>query len=124
MNDVPLLEAVRRIKKLHGNLTVGLGIAIGLILTIYFFSFAMLVDRAPPILWKIQALSALGLVLMLVYLKQCAFFGVRLWLRARPPYREILKGLRPADMDQNEEQLIARLQPILRSEPNPSQRVP
>lgn len=110
MNDAAQIEAVRRIKKLHGNLTVGLGIAIGIILTAYFFSFAMLVDQAPPLLWKAQALSAVGLVLMLVFLKQCAFFGVRLWLGARMPYCEIVNRLRPADMDQSEEQLILRLQ--------------
>lgn len=124
MNDIAMIEAVRHIKKLHGNLTVGLGIAIGIILTAYFFSFAMLVDRAPPLLWKIQAVSAVALVLMLVFLKQCAFMGVRLWLGVRPPYREILKDLRPSDIDQSEEQLISRLQPLPRSEPNPSQSVP
>lgn len=110
MNDVSQLEAVRRIKKLHGNLTVGLGIAIGIILCVYFFSFAMLVDRAPPLLWKLQALSAVALVLMLVYLKRCAFFGVRLWLGTRAPYRGIVGHLRAQDLDQSEEQLIARLQ--------------
>lgn len=115
MNDVAQLEAVRRIKKLHGSLTVGLGIAIGIILTVYFFSFAMLVDKAPPLLWKLQALSAVVLVLMLVYLKRCAFFGVRLWLGTRAPYRGIIGRLRVQDLDQSEEQLLARLQNTTRS---------
>jgi len=73
-------EAHEKIKKTQENIAVVIGTIFTLILCIYFFTYAMLVDKGLyGFLWA-QGLSALAMLLMLIRLKSVSFFITRLWL--------------------------------------------
>lgn len=105
------LDDIQRVKRFYNNFAVTLGIGIGFILGIYFFTFSELVDKAPPIVWKIQALTTVLMVIVLIYIKRVSFFATRLWLGRRPSYQPIFATCRSAaDLEKSEEQLLGELQ--------------
>lgn len=103
------LQAIRKIKKTHENLVVTFGIAIGLILCIYFFSFAALIDSAPPIAIQFLMVTTVLLVLALIYVKRIAFFFTRLLLGRKDHCKAILRVIKVADLARDEEVLMERL---------------
>lgn len=103
------LEAIRRIKKTHENLVVTLGITIGIILGVYFFSFAMLIDSAPPIAIQFLMVTTVLLVLALIYVKRIALFFTRLLLGRKAECKPLLAVLVVADLAKNETVLSQQL---------------
>jgi len=98
-----LLKLVNRQRtiKLYG------GIAIGIILILYFFSFSFFADQAPGIM-LFQFVSASIMVLMLVLHARLSFFLVKLFSRGEVA-RSLLSRMKPGDASESDEQLIDRI---------------
>ncbi len=99
MTEQDVNPQLQHIKRVHENLVVGLGVTIGVILVIYFFTFAAVVDSPRVGLLWFQAISTLIMLGILLSLKRVAFFLTRLWLGRRPAYRALFKDLTPKDLD-------------------------
>jgi hypothetical protein len=103
------LSAIRCIKKTHENLVVGVGVSIGMILLVYFFTFAMFVDRASAALVWFQVITTILMAFMLVFIKKTSFFLTRLLLGRRPDCRHVFAVLEAADLVIDEDVLVARV---------------
>ncbi|MDQ6986458.1 MAG: hypothetical protein Q9M25_01485 [Mariprofundaceae bacterium] len=91
-------EAIEKIKKMQENIAVIIGTIFTLTLCVYFFTYAMLVDKGLfGLLWA-QGLSALAMLLALIYLKSVSFFLTRLWLGRRAELRDTFVGLNASDL--------------------------
>ncbi len=98
MSNVQANEARERIKKTQENIAVIIGTIFTLTLCVYFFTYAMLVDKGLyGLLWA-QGLSALAMLLALIYLKHVSFFFTRLWLGRRAEFRDTFAGLNVSDL--------------------------
>ena len=89
------LETIRKTRE---NIAVVLGTIISLVLCVYFFTYGTLVDSSMTGLFWVEAISAIPMVLALVYLKQVSFFLTRLWLGRRPECRETLASMTASDL--------------------------
>ncbi|MDX9740605.1 MAG: hypothetical protein RBT81_05455 [Gammaproteobacteria bacterium] len=103
--DVSPLDALRKLKAAQERYVLFIGLGIGVLLVIYFFTFAQLIDRGYGGLVWFQVISALVMTAALFVLKRLAFFLVRLFHGRRSPYREILARIGPFDLDQDVEKL-------------------
>jgi hypothetical protein len=103
------LEAIRKIKKTHENLVVAIGITIGLILGVYFFSFASLIDSARPFAIQFLMVTTVLLVVALIYVKRIALFFTRLLLGRKAECKAVLSVLAVADLAKDEETLLQQL---------------
>jgi len=103
-----IVSAVEQIKKTLENFMVSIGILIGTILLIYFFTYATLVDSTSSLIW-FQVVTSVLMVLVLVYLRRVCFFLTRLKLGRRDGYRALLGRLQAADLAQDVETLAAKL---------------
>lgn len=91
-------EALERIKKTQENIAVVMGTVFALTLCIYFFTYAMLVDKGlSGLLWT-QFISAILMLLMLIQLKRVSFFLTRLWLGRKAELRDAFAGLTHKDI--------------------------
>lgn len=99
MSEQEELSPLQRIKKSQENTVVALGVGIGFVLLLYFFSFAAMVDAGSAVAW-FQAITTALMAVMLVFLKRIAFFLTRLRLGRRPDFREILATLTLAELDE------------------------
>jgi len=88
---------IESIKKKQENIAVVIGVVFALTMCIYFFTYAMLVDKGlSGALW-LMGISSLLMLLALIKLQRISFFIVRLWLGRRPLYRDALAVLAAAD---------------------------
>ena len=108
MSEQETLNALRRIKKTHENLVVTIGVLIGMTLLIYFFTFAMFVDKASTVLVWFETITAILMALMLVFLKKVGFFLTKLLLGRRPDCRAVLATLVAADLVLDEQALVEK----------------
>ncbi len=84
---------VAKIRRLQENIAVGLGVIIALTMSVYFFTYAMLVDKGLTSLLWAQGLSAIGMLLILFYLQQVSFIITRFLLGGKDEYRDAFKNL-------------------------------
>jgi len=91
------LESIARIRKIQENIAVVVGVIIALTLSVYFFTYAMLVDKGlEGMIWG-QGLSAIAMLLILIYLKQVSFFLARLWLGRKAEYKDAFASIAASD---------------------------
>jgi len=91
-------EAIARIKKTQENIAVVIGSIFALTMCVYFFTYAMLVDKGiSGGLW-IMGISSIVMLLMLIKLKSVSFFLTRLWLGRRADLRDTFANLTVADL--------------------------
>ena len=109
MSKQETLYAIRRIKKTHENLVVVIGVLIGMLLLIYFFTFAMFVDKASTGWVWFQIITTILMALMLVFLKKVGFFLTRQLLGRKPDCRSIFAVLRTADLALDEQVIAEKL---------------
>lgn len=91
-------EAIARIRKTQENIAVSIGTFFTLTMCIFFFTYAMLVDKGlSGALWA-MGLSSVAMLLMLIKLKPLSFFLTRLWLGRRAELRDTFASLTAADL--------------------------
>ena len=103
------LTAIRQIHKTLENFMVSLGIVIGMLLVIYFFTYGALVDSPTSSLIWFEVVTSILMVLVLVYLKRVSFFLTRLKLGRRADCGKVLKQLAYADLSLDENALLKKL---------------
>jgi hypothetical protein len=81
----------------------------GILLVLYFFTFAQFLDRGyGGVVW-FQAISGVLMVIALFMLKRLSFFLLRLFYGRRADYRALLAMMSsPADLDKHEDALRVR----------------
>ncbi|TLS66976.1 hypothetical protein FE236_04095 [Mariprofundus erugo] len=94
MSSHDTTDAITTIRKKQENIAVVIGVAFTLTLCIYFFTYAMLVDKGNSVGLWLMGISSLLMLLTLIYLKQVSFFMARLWLGRKPELREAFASLR------------------------------
>ena len=95
-NDIKTLQ---KIKKTHERIAIIAGVIMGVALSSYFFTFAMLIDRdATAALW-FQIITSVLFVFGLIFLKRLAFFLTKILLGMNSDCRRLLKGMSVADLD-------------------------
>jgi len=88
MTEIDQSVIIESIRKKQENIAVGIGVVFALTLCVYFFTYAMLVDKGlSGALWMMGG-SSLLMLLALIKLKPVSFFFARLWLGRRPLYRD------------------------------------
>jgi len=88
---------IESIKKTQENIAVIIGVLFTLTMCIYFFTYAILVDKglSGP-LWM-MGISSIVMLLVLFRLKPVSFFFARLWLGRRPHYSDVFSLIAATD---------------------------
>jgi len=85
-----MMESIR---KKQENIAVVIGVIFTVTLCIYFFTYAMLVDKGlSGALWM-MGISSLLMLLVLFKLKAVSFFFAKLWLGRKADYKDALSAM-------------------------------
>ena len=102
MTEQTDIEILKKIKKAHERIAITAGIIMGVMLSSYFFTFGMLIDRdATGALW-FQIITSVLFVFGLIFLKRLALFITKLILGFNSNYRRVLQGMKVADLDKGQ----------------------
>ena len=97
MTEIDQSVIIESIRKKQENIAVVIGVVFALTMCIYFFTYAMMVDKGfSGALW-VMGLSSIAMLLVLIKLKQVSFFFARLWLGRRPHYSNAFAEIAAAD---------------------------
>ncbi len=88
---------IESIRKTQENIAVVIGVVFALTMCVYFFTYAMLVDKGMSGALWIMGISSVLMLLALIKLKAVSLFITRLWLGRRPQYREAFSALAADD---------------------------
>jgi len=88
MSNTDQASIIASIRKTQETIALTIGVVLAMTLSIYFFTYAMVVDKGlMAILWT-MAISSLVFVVVLFRLQTVAFFVARLWLGRRSGYQD------------------------------------
>ncbi len=106
MSEQINLEAIDALKQKHENIAVTIGISLGMILVFFFFSYAQLIDRMPPIFIQVQTTIAVLIVAALFFIKRIAFSYLKLRHGQRAEFKPLLAVLTANDMERKTQALL------------------
>lgn len=100
------LEAIDALKQKHENIAVFMGISLGMVLVFFFFSYAQLIDRMPPIFIQVQTTVAVLVVVALFFIKRLAFTYLKLRHGRRAELKPLLAVLDVKDLEKDTQVLL------------------
>ncbi len=105
------LNILKKIQKTQNNIVMYSAITMGMILIIYFFTFAMLVDKGYKSILMFEIVTSIIFFASFFFLNKIAFHATRLLYRRRQPHSSIIRMLSAADIARKPEELLPKIDP-------------
>ncbi len=99
MNNENDSQTLQKIKKIHERIVITVGVAMGIALSSYFFTFGMLIDRDATFMLWFQVITSVLFIFGLVYIKPLALMIAKVLLASNADCRQMLKGMKAADLE-------------------------
>ena len=93
------LDIIEQIQLTQRKIKIYTAVPMGILLMLYFFSFATLLDKAPTAFFQLELFSSIIFIFILVFLNQYSFVLTRFIYRNKPSHSAILQYLSPGDID-------------------------
>ena len=103
------IEIIEKIQASQKNIKITFGSIIGIMLILFFFTYASLIDKAPPLFIEIEVVLSIIFVPALFLLNRISFAWIKLFKGRKTEYKDIIKKLHPNDVDKNPEEILERL---------------
>jgi len=95
------LDIIEQIQSTQRKIKMYTAVPMGILLMLYFFSFATLLDKAPTAFFQFELFSSIIFIFTLVFLNQYSFYLTRFIYRNKPSHASVLQLLQPEDIDEN-----------------------
>ena len=92
-------KTLQKIKKTHERIVITVGIAMGITLSSYFFTYGMLIDRDATFMIWFQVITTVLFIFGLIFIKRLALLLTKVLLAANSDCRQMLKGMKVADLE-------------------------
>ncbi len=109
MGDEELLQALEHIQKTQNRIAMILGITMGMLLILYFFTYAMLMDRGYHGVLLFEAVTSVLFIIAFFFLTRISLLLTRLILGRRQPFDKLLRHMQPGDHNVPPAELLQRL---------------
>ncbi len=103
------LENIKTLQASQTNIKIWMGSIMGLILIIFFFTFATFVDKFPPIFFIIESIIALIFVPCFFMLNRVSFFLLKLTKNKQERFKTILASMDKDDVDKKTEEVLNKI---------------
>ena len=116
MTDKPLetpldspLKKIEFLQESQKNTKVWIGAIMGVILILFFFTFAMLVDKFPPIFFTIETIITLIILPCFFMLNRISFGILKIKKGKKEEFKDILGQMHRDDVDKKTEEVLANI---------------
>ena len=110
MSQQEELEAIQQMQNTQGNIKVFSAIPMGVLMILYFFSYATLVDKGYTGFLMFEIVTTILFLLAMIYLNQFAFFFIKRLYKNKMPYSELLSHLDAKSINNEAVELCAYIQ--------------
>ena len=105
-----LQQNIEKIQNTQNNIKIFTTVPMGILLLLYFFSFAQLIDHGFTSLLMIEIVTSILFVLAFIFLNSWTFQVVKVIYKNRSPYQEIMQQLTADNISKPAEQLSKEIQ--------------
>jgi len=105
MTTEDIINAIEQIQKSQTNFKIYTAVPMGVIMILYFFSFASLIDHGMMAALYVEIITTVLFILALIYLNKVSFFWVKIWYKRRKLHSNIIKKMTPASINKSARQL-------------------
>ena len=109
MQQEKALEAIEQLQNSFSNIKIFTAVPMGIIMIIYFFTFAQLVDHGLDVLLYIEIVTTIMFVLALIFLNKVAYVLLRLRYSGKQPYNRLLQQLSAEQLGQDAQKLLSQV---------------
>lgn len=109
MSNDALIEKIETIQQKQTKYKLIFGTILGVTLMIYFFTFAMLVDKFPPAFYIFEAVTTPIIFILFFFLNRMSFAMIRNGFQKKEEFREIIGVMTQGDIDTKPEKIAQRL---------------
>lgn len=100
------IQAIHDIQTTQRRVAITIGIVMGVTMSIYFFTFAMLLDHGLMVVLWIEGITSILFVLAYINLYRISFRLTRLIYVSREPHRQLCQRMKPTDINTSPESLL------------------
>ncbi len=110
MNETQLLEAVKSLQESQKSIKITIGSIMGLVLIIFFFTFAMLLDKAPPLFFIIETIITIIIIPLFFMLNKLSFVILKIRKGKKEELKKIIAQMNANDVDKKAEIVLQKLE--------------
>ncbi|MGD8558509.1 MAG: hypothetical protein PVG89_11150 [Gammaproteobacteria bacterium] len=101
MANPDIIEAIETLQQSQSNIKVFTAIPMGVLMILYFFSFATLIDRGMYAMLAFEIVTTVLFVAALIYLNRVSFVLLKMRYKNKPPYKEVLSCVSYTELAQD-----------------------
>ena len=109
MQEETILHALLRIQKTQNTIAITTAIVMGVLLIVYFFTFAMLIDKGYYTILLVELVTSILFLVAFFSLNRLAFYVTRLIYRRHQAYGALLDRLSPQDASLPPQRVLERI---------------
>lgn len=92
------IELIERLQQSYSNVKIFTAVPMGVLMILYFFSYAMLIDRGMTGALMFEIVTSVLFVLYFIYINQAAFVVLKFIHRNKPQLKEMLSLVNASDL--------------------------
>lgn len=92
------IELIERLQQSYSNIKIFTAVPMGVLMILYFFSYAMLIDRGMTGVLMFEIVTSILFVLYFIYINQTAFVILKFIHRKRSQLSEMLSLMNASDL--------------------------
>ena len=109
MSNETILGKIEEIQKKQLKYKLIFGTVLGVILLVYFFTFAMFVDKFPPMFFLVELITAPVIFILFFLLNRISFGLIRGSYLKKEDYKKIIQAMKHDDVDTKPEKIADRI---------------
>ena len=102
-----IIEDIEKIQKTQRRISTTSGITMGILMSIYFFTFAALIDRGMFGLLLVEIITTVAFAFAYIFMNTLSFKITRLFYGRN--YDHIFRQLKPGDINRTAEEIVSNL---------------
>ncbi|MFQ5470900.1 MAG: hypothetical protein ACE5EH_11440 [Gammaproteobacteria bacterium] len=106
------LDSVKSIQNTQRKISMTMGITMGMLLLVYFFSYANLIDHGLIFIVNIEIVTSILFVIAFFFLNKISFFLTRLRYSRNNIASGLILLMKPGDVNQEPDKLYATLEKL------------
>ena len=102
-------ENLEKLLNKQKSMKITIGSVGGVILLLFFFSFATLVDKAPPIFFIIETIITILIFISFFILNRISFAWIKMTKSKKAEFKDIIPKLQMNDVDEKLDKVFERI---------------
>lgn len=103
------LETIKTLQESQKNIKIWIGAIMGVILILFFFTFAMFVDKFPPAFFIVETIITLIIFPSFFMLNRISFAILRMTKGRKEEFKAILAKMHRDDVDKKTEEVLEKI---------------